>query len=93
MLRTWCRSSCEVHNYKCKSLRTLLIFLFYLGSLVSTDRVKDSEFSPEMIFFTTSGRIGVISNVENDELSKHLTELQRNLATVIPGVGGTSHTR
>ena len=90
MLQTWYRSSCEVHNHKRKTQDLAKLFL---GSFVSTDRVKDSEFSPEMIFFTTSGRIGVISNVESKELPLHLTDLQRNLAAAIPGVGGTNHTR
>ncbi len=48
---------------------------------------------PEELFFTSSGRIGVIVDVKRNDVSLHLTELQRNLAAVIPGVGGTSHTR
>jgi len=45
------------------------------------------------MFFTSSGKIGVITDVQDIELSLHLTELQRNLAAAIPAVGGTSHTR
>ncbi len=48
-------------------------------------------FKPDMIYFTSSGSIGVITDVADDTLSLHLTELQRNLAAVLPGVGGTSH--
>jgi hypothetical protein len=47
---------------------------------------------PEELFFTSSGRIGVIVNAAS-EISLHLTELQRNMAAVIPAVGGTSHAR
>jgi DNA damage-binding protein 1 len=45
------------------------------------------------VFFTSSGRIGVIVNVVDDQLSLHLTALQRNLAGVLQGVGGVTHTR
>lgn len=48
---------------------------------------------PEIIFFTASGKIAVISDVEDHTLSLHLTELQRNLAAALPGVGNESHTR
>jgi len=63
------------------------------GSLTTLDQTKDSKFKPQMIYFTSSGRIGVITDVEDEVLSLHLTELQRNLAAIISGVGGTSHTR
>ncbi|KAF8967077.1 CPSF A subunit region-domain-containing protein [Flammula alnicola] len=70
-----------------------LVSQFVRGSLSSSDQTKDSKLKPEMLYFTSSGRIGVITDVEDKDLSLHLTELQRNLAAVIPGVGGTSHTR
>ncbi|KIM43302.1 hypothetical protein M413DRAFT_444121 [Hebeloma cylindrosporum] len=70
-----------------------MVSKFLRGSLVSTDRMKGSEFSPEMGFFTTSGRIGVISNVEDKDLPLHLTDLERNLAAFTRGVGGKNHTR
>ncbi|KAF9485871.1 hypothetical protein BDN70DRAFT_870784 [Pholiota conissans] len=74
---------------------------FYLGDMVSklvrgslsNSDQKDTRFKPQMIYFASSGRIGVISDVEDEGLSLHLTELQRNLAAAIAGVGGPSHTR
>ncbi|KAF9561348.1 hypothetical protein CPC08DRAFT_689138 [Agrocybe pediades] len=73
-----------------------LVSKFIRGSVNFGNKTKssiDSKFEPEMFFFTSSGKIGVISDVEDIQLSLHLTELQRNLAAAIPGVGGTSHTR
>lgn len=65
-----------------------------LGSISTVDKSQESiKLNPEAIFFTSSGRIGVVTDVQENELSLHLTELQRNLAAVISGVGGVSHTR
>ncbi|TDL17702.1 hypothetical protein BD410DRAFT_901246 [Rickenella mellea] len=47
-------------------------------------------FTPRQLFFTASGRIGVVSEV-HDHLSKLLTEFQRNLAGVIFGPGNLDH--
>lgn len=63
------------------------------GSLTTLEQARGSKFKPDMVYFTSSGSIGIITDVEDDALSLHLTELQRNLAAVLPGVGGTSHTR
>ena len=58
------------------------------------DRSQESaKLNPEVIFFTSSGRIGIVTDVQDNELSLHLTELQRNLAAVETGVGSVSHTR
>jgi len=63
------------------------------GSLATADQSEETVLEPEELFFTSSGRIGVIVNVKQNDVSLHLTELQRNLAAVITSVGGTSHTR
>ena len=47
-------------------------------------------FQTEHIFFTSSGRIGLIHDV-SDEVSLDLTALQRNMAGVIVGPGETKH--
>lgn len=70
-----------------------MVSKFLRGSIAPTDKTEESRLNPEVIFFTTSGRIGVITDVQDNELSIHLTELQRNLAAVISGFGAPSHTR
>ncbi|KAF8908996.1 CPSF A subunit region-domain-containing protein [Gymnopilus junonius] len=67
---------------------------FLRGSISAMDKSQETnKLSPEVIFFTSSGRIGVVTDIQDNELSLHLTELQRNLASVISGVGSVSHTR
>jgi len=63
-----------------------------LGSLTEPDKSNEPTLEPEELFFTSSGRIGVIVDAPKTT-SLHLTELQRNMAAVIPSVGGISHTR
>jgi len=63
-----------------------------LGSLTELDKSNELTFEPEELFFTSSGRIGVIVDAPKTT-SLHLTELQRNMAAFIPSVGGISHTR
>ena len=53
---------------------------------------KGSLLEPKLFFFTTSGRICVVINVQDEELALHLTELERNLAAVVPIIGA-SHNR
>lgn len=65
----------------------------YKGSLSSSDSSNNAALEEKHIFFTSSGRIGVIVDVLDDQLSLHLTALQRNLAGVLHGVGGVTHTR
>lgn len=60
---------------------------------MSVDSCKEDLLKAESMLFTASGRICVIIDVQDDDLSLRLTELQRNMAGVIPGVGGRSHTR
>lgn len=63
-----------------------------LGSLTELDNSNELTLEPEELFFTSSGRIGVIVDAPKTT-SLHLTELQRNMAAFIPSVGGISHTR
>ncbi|KDR82646.1 hypothetical protein GALMADRAFT_837022 [Galerina marginata CBS 339.88] len=70
-----------------------MVSKFLRGSIAPVDKTEESRLNPEVIFFTTSGRIGVITDVQDNELSIHLTELQRNLAAMISGLGAPSHTR
>ncbi|TFK40691.1 CPSF A subunit region-domain-containing protein [Crucibulum laeve] len=67
-----------------------LITKFIRGALSVSDT---PTLTPTQIFFTSSGRIGVIVDVVDATLSLGLTAVQRNLASTIPGIGGTSHTR
>ena len=48
---------------------------------------------PESMFFTSSGRVGIVVDAQDKDISLTLTELQRNLAAVVSGVGSASHTR
>ncbi|KAF5360619.1 hypothetical protein D9756_004828 [Leucocoprinus leucothites] len=75
-------------NYHIADLVTKLI----RGTLTTADKSEEATLEPEEMFFTSSGRIGVIVEASKDT-SLHLTELQRNMAAVIPSVGGISHAR
>jgi DNA damage-binding protein 1 len=63
------------------------------GSLSSSESTSNTSLQAKHVFFASSGRIGVIVDVIDDELSLHLTALQRNLVGVLQGVGGVTHTR
>jgi DNA damage-binding protein 1 len=63
------------------------------GSLVTIEQSEKADLEPEELFFTSSGRIGVIVNVRNEDVSIHLSGLQRNMSAIVPNVGGTSHAR
>ncbi|KAH0586144.1 hypothetical protein H2248_007410 [Termitomyces sp. 'cryptogamus'] len=65
---------------------------FIRGSLTS-DSSMNTNLEATHVFFSSSGRIGVIVEVTDPSLSLHLTALQRNLASALPGLGGESHTR
>jgi DNA damage-binding protein 1 len=49
--------------------------------------------TPQLLFFTSSGRIGVIIDVDSPELSLHLTELERNLGKVVTEIAHASHAK
>jgi DNA damage-binding protein 1 len=61
--------------------------------LTSPDISSDIPLEAKQIFFTSSGRIGVVVDITDDQLSLHLTALQRNMANISKGAGGTSHAR
>jgi DNA damage-binding protein 1 len=70
-----------------------MITKFFRGSLTGSDQADKSDLQTEMIFFTSSGRIGIIVDIQDSTLALHLSELQRNMSAALPPVGGTSHTR
>ncbi|KAF7299245.1 CPSF-A domain-containing protein [Mycena indigotica] len=51
------------------------------GSIASAE--TGSPLNPIQMFFTSSGRIGVIVDVQDDQLALHLTDLQRNMYRVV----------
>ena len=84
-----CLSQLEVDPSK---MIIIIMVCLVLGSLTEPDKSNEPTLEPEELFFTSSGRIGVIVDAPKTT-SLHLTELQRNMAAVIPSVGGISHTR
>ncbi|GLB38302.1 putative CPSF A subunit region [Lyophyllum shimeji] len=70
-----------------------LVTKFIRGSPTSSNVTENAALEPQHVFLCSSGRIGVIIDVRDPQLSLHLSALQRNLAGAIPGVGGGSHTR
>jgi DNA damage-binding protein 1 len=62
------------------------------GTLTSPDKSDDATLQPNQLFFTASGRIGVVLDM-GTEISLHMTELQRNMAQVVTSPGGLSHTK
>lgn len=63
-----------------------------LGALTTPDTPGHATLEPKQLFFTSSGRIGVIMDMSS-EISIHITELQRNMSHVVHGAGGHSHTK
>ncbi|KZS90527.1 hypothetical protein SISNIDRAFT_457686 [Sistotremastrum niveocremeum HHB9708] len=64
---------------------------FIAGTLSSIPDDNPSHPVPEQLFFSSIGRIGVISSLDN-ETSLAMTKLQNNMAAVIKGADGTDHT-
>ncbi|KAH8104484.1 mono-functional DNA-alkylating methyl methanesulfonate N-term-domain-containing protein [Cristinia sonorae] len=60
------------------------------GGTGAPDSSEDSQFQPEHLFFTSSGRVGQIVHVD-DNTALHLTALQRNMAKATKGPGDVSH--
>jgi len=56
---------------------------------VATRKVE-GDVEPSAVFFTNTGRIGVISAV-SQELGYLVTSLERNLSYTLPGPGGLEH--
>jgi len=59
--------------------------------LDSSDPSEEEVLEAKQLFFTASGRIGVIVDVDQ-ETSIQLTGLQRNMASAISPAGGLTHT-
>lgn len=64
---------------------------FYEGSLGTAETAKPA-LDPEHLFFTSTGRIGVILHI-SDGFALTMTALQRNLGDVIIGPGDVHHAR
>jgi len=62
----------------------------FVSGALTTDTSGHATLEPRQLFFTSSGRIGVVLHM-SQEVSIHMTELQRNMAQVIHGHGGLSH--
>lgn len=71
-----------------------LVNKFIVGGLSSQASAEGQRpiFETEHIFFTSTGRIGLIHHV-SDEVSLDLTAIQRNMAGLITGPGRTKHTQ
>ncbi|KAJ7644328.1 CPSF A subunit region-domain-containing protein [Roridomyces roridus] len=65
-----------------------LINKFVRGAVATPD--AGSKFAPIQLFFTASGRIGVITDITDRQLSLDLTDLQRNIVNTTEG--GHMHT-
>lgn len=63
------------------------------GSITSQTKSQENLFKAELVFFTSSGRICQIIDVQDENLSIHLTELQRNLAALISDIDGLNHSQ
>ena len=57
-----------------------------LGALSSVDATGEQAVKPGHVFFTASGRIGAILEM-NDAVALHMTALQRNMAKTLVGPG------
>ncbi|KAI0647974.1 CPSF A subunit region-domain-containing protein [Trametes meyenii] len=62
------------------------------GALSSADVSEDQAVKASHVFFTSTGRIGAILDM-NDATSLHMTALQRNMAKSLVGPGGVDHTQ
>ena len=68
------------------------ILKFIPGGLNDQDTQESPTFEPEHLFFTSSGRIGVIAHV-SDDVALDLTSVQNNLAASITGPGDVHHSK
>ncbi|KAF8133979.1 CPSF A subunit region-domain-containing protein [Boletus edulis] len=66
---------------------------FLPGVLASHDVSVDIPMVPKQLFVTPAGQIGVIIDVTDDDLSLHMTALQRNLSTFYERETGVSHSK
>lgn len=77
---------------ECFSIRHDVLTNILPGGIGALDSSEDTQFQPEHLFFTSSGRIGQTVQVA-DGVALHLTALQRNMAKFIRGPGDVSHTK
>ncbi|KAJ7430630.1 CPSF A subunit region-domain-containing protein [Mycena latifolia] len=63
-----------------------LVTKFVRGSITASD--AGSKLEPVQMFFASSGRIGVIVDINDRQLGLDLTELQRNMVAAIEGAQG-----
>jgi len=89
MWPTWSQKFCEVIS---QFEHCFILPITAAGSIASQDKTREELFKPELSFFTSSGRICEIIDVRDENLSIHLTELQRNMAALILDVDGVNHT-
>lgn len=71
-------------------MRTNIVIL---GALTPHDVSVDIPMVPKQLFLTVAGQIGVIIDLTDDELSLHMTALQRNLSTFYELETGISHSK
>jgi DNA damage-binding protein 1 len=79
-----------LHALSCYNIDELPLTSTPIGSIAES---KDANFQPKQLFFSSTGRIGILSIIEDTQLALSLTGLQRNMASVLPGIGGLKHTR
>ncbi|KAL4064854.1 CPSF A subunit region-domain-containing protein [Scleroderma yunnanense] len=65
---------------------------FIPGALGSHEVSVDDPIEAKQLFFTPTGHIGIVINM-GDELSLHMTALQRNLSTYYEQKEGVNHSR
>lgn len=64
-----------------------------IASIGAVSDTKSPVFESRQIFFTSTGRIGVLSTIENSEYALKLTGLQRNMEKIMFGTGKLDHLR
>ncbi|KAI0061660.1 hypothetical protein BV25DRAFT_1857049 [Artomyces pyxidatus] len=69
-----------------------LVNKFLPGSMHTSDAARDIDVAAKMLFFTSSGRIGVVMDM-GKELSLHMTALERNMAKSEHDVTGSGHSK
>ncbi|KAI0754895.1 mono-functional DNA-alkylating methyl methanesulfonate N-term-domain-containing protein [Daedaleopsis nitida] len=66
---------------------------FLRGALSTTDAAEERAVTGSHVFFTASGRIGVIMDMASRDLSVQMTTLQHNMAKTLVGPGKVNHTK
>ncbi|KIK96855.1 hypothetical protein PAXRUDRAFT_10541 [Paxillus rubicundulus Ve08.2h10] len=66
---------------------------FLSGTLSSHHTSVDIPMVPKQLFLTPAGQIGVVIDLNDENLSLHMTALQRNLSTFYESQTGISHSK